>query len=93
MICITSIPAAVFYSCFVFFVACFICLLQSTLHEWRIIFLITAVVLIMQTVIFSFMGTGKVQPWNYRQKSSLANQTMKEPQPKDTIETIRYERY
>lgn len=66
--------------------------MQSLLREWRLVFLITAGVQIMQTVVFTFMGTGKVQTWNYREKGSLASQ-MKSQKPVDTIETIRYERY
>lgn len=65
---------------------------NSLLREWRLVFLITAGVQIVQTVIFTLMGSGKVQDWNFREKQSLTKH-MNDPEPEQPAQTIRYERY
>lgn len=35
----------------------------QTVEEWRIVFFITAILLVIGVLIFSVYGTAKVQPW------------------------------
>lgn len=37
---------------------------QSTLLEWRLVFWIAVVVLVVTNIVYLFLGSGEAQPWN-----------------------------
>ncbi|XP_063243614.1 sialin-like isoform X2 [Bacillus rossius redtenbacheri] len=51
---------------------------NETIFQWRIIFLITAALFLLEAVVFTLFGTGEVQPWNtpeqYRRQDSQGSQ-------------------
>lgn len=42
--------------------------LQQTIHAWRIIFYVTAVLLIIEMIVYTIFGSGVQQPWNEPEK-------------------------
>ena len=49
---------------FLFFFFLFCLLLQQTLAQWRIAFLISAGIMLFESVFYLFFGSGEEQPWN-----------------------------